>query len=62
MSINKMVLCLLPTAILVTSCATTETKDTHTGVTTTSKTAQKAIENLDLEYVEDGTNSNIAYD
>ena len=62
MNINKKILFLLGTAIIVISCTTPKKEETQTGVSKTSKAVQQVIDDLGLVYVEEGANSIITYD
>ena len=62
MNINKKILFLLGTAIILISCAIPKKEETQTGVSKTSKAVQQVIDDLGLVYVEEGANSIITYD
>jgi len=62
MNINKKILFLLGTAIILISCAVPKKEEPQTGVSKTSKAVQQVIDDLGLVYVEEGANSVITYD
>lgn len=62
MSINTTNLRLLAAVIFLTSCAINKTEEIKTGVSKTSNAVQKVVEDLGLEYVEEGANSIITYE
>jgi hypothetical protein len=62
MSMNKKILYLLGTAILLTSCANPKKVEPQTDGSKTNMAVQQVIDDLGLVYVEEGANSVITYD